>query len=132
MKKILYISAVIIMLAGVLSFSSCKKDPAEAANARIEEAVSKLTLPQPLKDNTTLTDCYYRGKVLTFRNETTKEKLSKLDIDQSRAKTLENLRGGLLPQALVKNVVKAGASIQFIIVCEQDSVSYVFTPEELE
>lgn len=131
MKNFIKYAFAAILCVSLLS--ACKKDEAQEADTRIEKAVTGLSLPQKLNDGvTTLTDCYYSDKVLVFRNEVPKEKLAALDVDASRTKTLENLKGGLLPRNLVQNLIKADASVKYIMVCGNDSVSYTFTAAELK
>lgn len=132
MKANTFVRIFAVALVCILTLGACKKDKAEIADKNIEKAVSQLTLPQELKDGITLTNCSYKDKELTYRLELPKDKLDKLDVDQSRAKTLENLKGGLLPQNLVNNIVAANASIQYIMVCDKDSVAYKFTSQELQ
>lgn len=123
---------VMAILALSVSMTSCKKNESDKADKRITEAVSKLKLPQMLNSVTTLTECYYGEKMLTYRLETTSDTLASMNVDARRAVTLENLRTGLLPQNLIANLVKAGASVRYIYVCGKDSVLFTFSPEELK
>lgn len=123
--------AMAIVLLSI-SMSGCKKNESDKADKRIVEAVSKLKLPQKLNSVTTLTDCSYGDKMLTYRLETTSDTLASMNVDSRRAVTLENLRTGLLPQNLIANLVSAGASVRYIYVCGKDSVLFTFAPEELK
>lgn len=133
MKRLFRIFIILsVILFGSINIVSCKKDKGVVADKHLTEAVQGLTFPQTLNDGTKLTNCYYKEKVLTFRCELDKDKLSKMDVEQYRANTLERLKTGLFPRNLIKNVTDAGASIRYIYVNENDSVMFSFTSDELK
>lgn len=118
-------SAILLISAG------CKKDAAREAEDRITAAAEQLKLPVKLNDATTLTQCYYRDKILTFRNEASADSLASLNVDSLKVVTLERLKGGLFPQSLVKNIIDAKASIRYIYVCGNDSIIIPYSYQEL-
>lgn len=95
------------------------------------KATSELQLPAKLNDATTLTACYYRDKVLTFRNETTADSLSLVNADSLRSVTLDRLRNGLYPQSLIRKVREAEASIRYIYVSGNDSIMFSYSTADL-
>ena len=124
---------VMAFIAAVTVLPSCvNKDKTAVYDEKIEKLVSGLTFPQKLNDNSSLTACYYKDKMLTYRVEIDKDKLAKMKVEEKREDTLDKLRTGLLPRALVQNLVKAEASLQYIYVNDKDSVGFIFTPEELK
>lgn len=134
MKKnfvLVFVTAVIFSIVG---FSSCDKKAKEEAkyDQQITQLVSGLSFPQKLNDNTSLTACTYSGKVLTYKVEIDKDRLANMKLDEKRAQTLEALRTGLLPRALVQSLVKANASLQYIYYNDKDSVSFIYAPNELK
>lgn len=122
------------LLVAVFSFSmpSCKKDKSKEIDRQLSAAVSGLTFPQKLNDNTTLIGCTYADKVLKFRCEVNKDQYSAMNADSKRAETLEKLRTGLFPRNLIKNVVKANASITYVYKCDNDSMMFTFSPADLK
>lgn len=126
------ISLLLVLVVSLVGFSACKKDKSKVADQRLTEVVKGLAFPQELKDNSTLVGCTYSDKTLTFRVEMDKDKLADLDVNKQRETTLEQLRTGLFPSNLIKNVVDAGASIRYIYVSGNDSVMFSFGPDELK
>lgn len=120
-----------VMMLSIL-MTGCIRSEKSKADTRISEAVAKLKLPQKLNNITTLTKCSYSDKMLIYCLETTSDTLTSMDVDARRALTLENLRTGLLPQNLISNLVAAEASVRYIYVCDKDTVSFTFSPDELK
>lgn len=124
---------MLLAITSIALLPACsKKDKTAVYDEKIESLVSGLTFPQKLNDNSSLTACYYKDKLLTYRVEIDKDKLASMKVEEKRTETLDKLRTGLLPRALVQNLVKAEASLQYIYVNGTDSVGFVFTPEELK
>lgn len=126
-----YIAGIVVLTVLCLSAVSCKKDPAKEIDKQLTQAIAGLSFPQKLNDNTTLTDCYYVDKVLTFRCEIDKKALADMDVDKKREDTLDKLKTGLFPRNLIRNVANAGASIRYIYVNGGDSVMFSYAPEDL-
>lgn len=114
-----------------LLMPACRKDESKEIDRQLSSAVAGLTFPQKLNDNTTLVGCTYADKVLTFRCEVDKSQFAAMDADAKRAETLDKLRTGLFPRNLIRNVVKAKASIRYIYVNDKDSVMFSFSPDDL-
>lgn len=139
MKKNFVLSLAVMLMLSLMAFTSCDKKAKEEAkyDEQITQLVSGLTFPQKLVDNTNLTGCTYVGKVLTYKVEIEKKqldemKLDEMKLDEKRAQTLEKLRTGLLPRALLQSLVKAQASLQYIYYNDKDSVSFIYAPSELK
>lgn len=134
MKATGYLKKFMMMTVILLSFVmvGCSGRDSEKADKRISEGVAKLKLPQKLNSVTTLTECSYKDKMLTYCLETTSDTLASMDVDARRAATLDNLRTGLLPQNLIANLVEAKASVRYIYMCGKDTVLFTFSPEELK
>lgn len=132
MKKLICILTVVMIALTSVSLTSCKKDKAQMADKQLTEAVKGLTFPQLLNDGSKLTACYYSNKILTFRCELDKDKFEKVKSEDYREKTLQRLKTGLFPRNLIKNVVQADASLEFIYTDGTDSITYSYTPEELK
>ena len=126
-----YIAGIVVLTVLCLSAVSCKKDPAKEIDKQLTQAIAGLSFPHKLNDNTTLTDCYYVDKVLTFRCEIDKKALADMDVDKKREDTLDKLKTGLFPRNLIRNVANAGASIRYIYVNGGDSVMFSYAPEDL-
>lgn len=132
MKKILSLLAVSLIVFAT-ALSSCKSNAdQEKAQTNIANAITGLSLPQTLKNGSTLEECYFENNVLTFVCQIDKKKFKNIDAAQSREKTIEELRTGLLPRNLLNNVVKANASIQYIYTDGKDTISYEILPDELD
>lgn len=129
MKKLLVILCAIVLAVGA---TSCKKDKEGAADKNIANAVSGMTVPRTLNDGTTLTECTYADKVLTFTCEVDAKAFKKIDEEKSQGKTLEFLNKGLFPRNLVKTVKQANASIKYVFYSGNDSITFTFTPDQLE
>lgn len=126
--------AVAVVITGLCMLVSCNRKEKEEAkfDRQIEQLVSGLTFPQKLNDNSSLTACSYHDRMLTYKVEIDKKRLAAMKLDQKRGETLEKLRTGLLPRALVQALVKANASLQYIYFNDNDSVSFIFSPDELK
>ena len=132
MKRLIYLAGILALVFVVSApFASCKKDKAEIASQQLAAAVEKIQLPKELNSSTTLTECYYSDKTLTFRCEVDKKAFQKIEADKAKNKTLGQLSTGLFPRNLVNHVIDADASIRYIFVNDNDSVTFLFTADEL-
>lgn len=131
MKKFICIATAVILGLFALNLTSCRGKMGKA-DRNIEKAVNGLTFPQKLNDGSELTDCTYADKILTFTCEVDKKTFKQISKDGYKEKTLDRLKSGLYPRNLIDNVVAAGASIEYIFTNGDDSVEFIFTPEELD
>lgn len=135
MKKNILITLCVALMTVLVGLTSCKdKKAAEVAkyDAQIEQKVASYSFPQKLNDNSSLTSMTYQNKILTYKVEVNKDRLAEMKVEEKRAKTLDNLQKQLLPNNLVTVLLKANASVQYVYYNEQDSVSFIFTPEDLK
>lgn len=127
-KFFLFVGAVLFCLSVI----GCKKNPGEIADENLIKAVENLTLPKTLSDGSTLTECSYGNKTLTFVCNVDKNKFKKLDSEKSKTHTIEQLKTSILPQNLVKKVSEANASIRYVFVYDKDTITYAITPADLK
>ena len=135
MKKIASLFCVLFVAAVLaVSFTSCKESNAKIADKHLTKAVSELSLPRTLRDGSTLTSCTYSNQILTYRREIDKKSFDKINShqDASRNTLLVGLKTDLLTPNLVKNILEAGASVQYVLACGSDSVVFNYTTAELK
>ena len=129
MKKIFQIALLLTLL---ISAGGCRKDKATLADENLAKAVQGFTLPRQLNDGTTLTNCTYADKVLTFSCEVDKKAFDKMDGEKSEINTLEQLNTGLFPRNLIKTVKEAEASIRYVFYNDKDTIEFKFGPDQLQ
>ena len=130
MKRSLYLfGTVLLILVMAMSMTSCGKSK---ARKNIKNAIENIKLPEKLQDGTKLTEITFDDNVLTMRIEMSKKELKKFDPKTSAQEKLEGLRQGLFPRALVQEVIKAGASMEFIYYNGDQSVTLRFDADQLK
>lgn len=130
-KAILSTLLIVCGLSGIL-FSACKKeDKTKKYDLEIETAITGLQLPQNLKDNSTLTQCYYSEKTLNYQIEISKERLADMKIEKKQSEIIEKLRNDITSSALKKKLIDAGASVRYVYFNDKDTVILIITPEDL-
>lgn len=132
-KTVLYIILSLVTVFMVMILPGCKQsDKSGNADYDLELAVAKIDLPRNLGDNSVLTECRYADKTLTYRIEVDKERLATMKVEERQSQTLENLKSGLLSQALKDKLIDAQASVKYVLFNENDSVSFILSSAELQ
>ncbi|MDE5653474.1 MAG: hypothetical protein K2L83_07315 [Muribaculaceae bacterium] len=131
MKKLFRILVMLMVAVVAVGVTSCGKSKGEKAREEIARAVHNMDLPMKINNNTTLTDCEFKGNTLYMHNEVPAATLAAIDREELRDSTLRKLRGGMLPRKLVKRLVEANASIEFVYYNGDDSISINFPASKL-
>lgn len=115
-----------------LTFFSCNKNNSSEADKSLSEAVANLSLPQSLNDGSTLTQCTYTDKVLTFVCNVKDDDFKNINLEKKKTNTTERLKTELFPHNLINKVVEADASIRYVLVNGNDSIAYEISSSELK
>lgn len=115
-----------------VSVASCKKNPQKLAAERLQKSVAGLTFPQELKNGSKLLNLTYSDNVLSFRIEVSQDQIQAINTDSLKSQTINSLKTGLFPRQLMENIINADATVRYVYVCDQDSISIPITAAELK
>lgn len=120
-----------LCLVFLLGITSCGKGKAELADKSLTELVAGLKFPQKVNNNISITDCKYSDKELKITYEVNKKAFKKIDAEKLSTEAQERLKSELLPRSFSKKLITDGASLNFVFVNGNDSISITFSPEDL-
>lgn len=113
--KQVIISAAII---SSLSFVSC-----ESKTEKADKELANLAASNKSQDPSVT----YKAKTLTYRYTVAPETYTRINPDSLKAKTLGEL-SSVTNHKLVKTLTEANANVQYVYVCDSDSIAFTFKP----
>lgn len=130
MKKALYSLIAILLVASV---SACKGDKAEKqADEWLAGKAKATVVPQNIGAGSTLTQCSYDGKQLSYRIETTADSLAAINVDTLRINTIRNWKTNLNSQEILKKLLAAHANVKYTYVSGSDSIVMTLAQEDFK
>lgn len=70
--------------------------------------------------------------MLSFRIEVSQDQIQAINTDSLKSQTINSLKTGLFPRQLMENIINADATVRYVYVCDQDSISIPITAAELK
>lgn len=129
--KNIFLLSLMLCICGVVA-AGCAKSKMRKAQESLATVVDRVEVPIKMKGSRTITAIYYADNILTLENEMSADSLARMKAEDLQDITLENLRSNLKLRKLINKVVEAQADVRYVYYNGTDSLTFLYTPDELQ